>query len=34
MQTRGFFELKDVEQVEFRSASEEDFVEGMKELHS
>jgi hypothetical protein len=31
---RGVFELKYSEQVEFKSASVEDFVEGMKELHS
>jgi hypothetical protein len=34
MQPRGVFELKDVEQTEFKSASVEDFVEGLKELHS
>jgi hypothetical protein len=34
MQTRGFFELKYVEQTEFRSASAEGFAEEMKELHS
>jgi hypothetical protein len=34
MQPRGVFELKDLEQAEFRSASAEDFAEGMKELHS
>jgi hypothetical protein len=34
MQPRGVSELKDVEQDEFRSASAEDFAEGMKELHS
>jgi hypothetical protein len=34
MQPRGFSELKDVEQAEFRSASAEDFAERMKELHS
>jgi hypothetical protein len=34
MQPRGVSELKDAEQVEFRSASAEDFAEGMKELHS
>jgi hypothetical protein len=33
MQPRGFFELKDLEQIEFRSASAEDFAEAMKELH-
>jgi hypothetical protein len=26
--------LKDVEQVEFRSASADNFAEGMKELHN
>ena len=34
MQPRGVSELKDSEQVEFRSVSAEDFTEGMKELHS
>jgi hypothetical protein len=34
MQPRGFSELKDAEQAGFRSASAEDFAEGMKELHS
>jgi hypothetical protein len=34
MQPRGVSELKDAEQVEFKSASAEDFAEGMKELHS
>jgi hypothetical protein len=34
MQPRGVSELKDLEQNEFRSASEEDFAKGMKELHS
>jgi hypothetical protein len=34
MQPRGVFELKDSEQDEFRSASVEDFVEAMKELHT
>jgi hypothetical protein len=34
MQPRGVSELKDSEQAEFRSASAEDFAEGMKELHS
>jgi hypothetical protein len=34
MQPRGVYELKYSEQNEFRSASAEDFVEGMKELHS
>jgi hypothetical protein len=34
MQPRGVFELKDAEQDEFRSASAEDFAEGMEELHS
>jgi hypothetical protein len=34
MQLRGVSELKDSEQAEFRSASADDFVEGMKELHS
>jgi hypothetical protein len=34
MQPRGVSELKDVEQVEFRSVSAEDFAEGMKDLHS
>jgi hypothetical protein len=33
MQPRGVSELKDSEQNEFRSASAEDFAEGMKELH-
>jgi hypothetical protein len=33
MQPRGVSELKDSEQSEFRSASVEDFAEGMKELH-
>jgi hypothetical protein len=34
MHPRGVFELRDVEQTEFRSASAEDFVEAMKELHN
>jgi hypothetical protein len=34
MQRRGVFELKDSKQDEFRSASAEDFAEGMKELHN
>jgi hypothetical protein len=34
MQPRGVSELKDEEQTEFISASVEDFVEAMKELHS
>ena len=34
MKPRGVSELKDSEQNEFRSASAEDFSEGMKELHS
>jgi hypothetical protein len=34
MQPRGVSELKDLEQVEFMSASADDFAEGMKELHS
>jgi hypothetical protein len=34
MQPRGVFELKYAEQNEFRSASEQHFTEGMKELHS
>jgi hypothetical protein len=34
MQPRGFSELKDSKQDEFRSASAEEFAEGMKELHS
>jgi hypothetical protein len=34
MQPRGVSELKDSEQDEFRSASAQDFAEGMKELHS
>jgi hypothetical protein len=34
MQPRGVFELNNSEQNEFRSASVEDFVEGMKELHN
>jgi hypothetical protein len=34
MQPSGVSELKDSEQVEFRSASAEDFAEGMKEIHS
>jgi hypothetical protein len=33
MQQRGVFELKDMEQTEFRSASTEDYAETMKELH-
>ena len=31
---RGVSELKDMEQIEFISASAEDFAEAMKELHS
>jgi hypothetical protein len=34
MQPRAVSELKDSEQNEFRSASAEDFVEAMKDLHS
>jgi hypothetical protein len=34
IEPRGVSELKDLEQNEFRSASAEDFAEGMKELHS
>jgi thiaminase len=34
MQPRGVSKLKDSKQAEFRSASVEDFEEGMKELHS
>ena len=34
MQPRGVSELNDSKKNEFRSASAEDFVEGMKELHS
>ena len=34
MHPRGVFELKDSEHNETRSASAEDFVEAMKELHS
>jgi hypothetical protein len=34
MQPREVSELKDVEKSKFRSASAEDFAEGMKELHS
>jgi hypothetical protein len=34
MQPREVFELKEADQVEFRSASGEDFAEGMKDLHS
>ena len=34
MQPRGVSELKNLEQVEFRNASAEDFAEGMKEFHS
>jgi hypothetical protein len=34
MQPRGVSELNDSEQNEFRSASVEDFAEGMKELHN
>jgi hypothetical protein len=34
MHPRGVSEPKDVEQAEFRSASAEDFAEGMKELHN
>jgi hypothetical protein len=34
MQPRGVSELKDSEKGEFRSATVEDFVEAMKELHN
>jgi hypothetical protein len=34
MQPRGVSELKDLEQIEFRSASIENFAEAMKELHN
>jgi hypothetical protein len=34
MQPRGVLELRDSEQDATRSASAEDFVEAMKELHS
>jgi hypothetical protein len=34
MQPRGVSELKGSEQTEFRSASAEDFIEAMKELHN
>ena len=34
MKPRGVSELKDSEQIEFRSANAEDFAEAMKELHS
>jgi hypothetical protein len=34
MKPRGVSKLKDSKQNEFRSASAEDFAEGMKELHS
>jgi hypothetical protein len=34
MQPRGFSELKYLEQDEFKSASVEDFTEGMMDLHS
>ena len=34
MQPRGVSELKDSKQVEFMSASVEEFVKGMKELHN
>jgi hypothetical protein len=34
MQPRGVSKLKDSKQAKFRSASAEDFAEGMKELHS
>jgi hypothetical protein len=34
MQPRGVSELKDAKQAEFKSASAEDFAEGMKELHN
>jgi hypothetical protein len=34
MQPRGVSEFNDSEQGEFRSASGEDFAEGMKELHN
>ena len=33
MHPRGVSELKDSEQNEFRSASAENFAEGMKEIH-
>jgi hypothetical protein len=32
--SRGVFELKDSEQISTSSASAEEFVEAMKELHS
>jgi hypothetical protein len=34
MQPRGIFELRDSEETATRSASAEEFVEVMKELHS
>jgi hypothetical protein len=34
MHPRGVSKLKNSEQVEFRSASAENFAEAMKELHS
>jgi len=34
MQLRGVSKLKDLEQDKFKSASAEDFVEAMEELHS
>jgi hypothetical protein len=34
IQSRGIFELRDSKQMATRSASAEDFVEAMKELHS
>jgi hypothetical protein len=34
LQPRGVSELRDAEQVEFRSASAEDFAKGMKEIHN
>jgi hypothetical protein len=34
MQPRGVFKLKGLEQVEFRSASVEEFAEGMKDLQN
>jgi hypothetical protein len=34
MQPRGIFELRDSEQTATRSASAEEFIEAMKELHS
>jgi hypothetical protein len=34
MQPRGFYELKESKQNEFRSASAENFAEEMKEIHN